>query len=199
MLTADRDAQAPIVGREPELATVRAVVSARRRRARADRRPGHRQDDAVGGRARARARARLARARRAPERGRDAAAVRGADRPLRRRSSRARWPRCPRRSAPRWRSRCCGAEPAAAPPEPGAIALGFLNTLRALADDGPLLMAIDDVQWLDAASGRRARVRGAAAGARAGRRSCSPAARAARARSSSRSSGAAWSASRSAR
>jgi DNA-binding CsgD family transcriptional regulator len=44
------------------------------------------------------------------------------------------------------------AEPAGAPPEPHAIALGLLNTLRALAADGPLLVAIDDVQWLDAPS-----------------------------------------------
>jgi DNA-binding CsgD family transcriptional regulator len=43
-------------------------------------------------------------------------------------------------------------DPGAVPPEPGAIALGFLNTLRTLAEDGPLLLAIDDVPWLDAAS-----------------------------------------------
>jgi DNA-binding CsgD family transcriptional regulator len=43
-------------------------------------------------------------------------------------------------------------DPGAVPPEPGAIALGFLNTLRKLAEDGPLLLAIDDVPWLDAAS-----------------------------------------------
>ena len=41
------------------------------------------------------------------------------------------------------------AEPGGAPPEPHAIALGFLNALRALARGGPLLVAIDDVQWLD--------------------------------------------------
>ena len=35
------------------------------------------------------------------------------------------------------------------PPETGAIALGFLNALRALAVRGPLLVAVDDVQWLD--------------------------------------------------
>ena len=35
------------------------------------------------------------------------------------------------------------------PPETGAIALGFLNALRALAARGPLLVAVDDVQWLD--------------------------------------------------
>jgi DNA-binding NarL/FixJ family response regulator len=41
------------------------------------------------------------------------------------------------------------AEPAAVAPEPRAIALGLLNALRALAANGPLLVAIDDVQWLD--------------------------------------------------
>ncbi|HZQ64694.1 MAG TPA: AAA family ATPase [Gaiellaceae bacterium] len=44
------------------------------------------------------------------------------------------------------------AEPGRAPPEARAIALGFLNTLRALAAERPLLVAIDDVQWLDRAS-----------------------------------------------
>lgn len=41
------------------------------------------------------------------------------------------------------------AEPMAAPPQAPAIAVGFLNALRALAADGPLLVAVDDVQWLD--------------------------------------------------
>jgi DNA-binding CsgD family transcriptional regulator len=44
------------------------------------------------------------------------------------------------------------AEPARVPPEPGAIALGLCNALRALAGAGPVLIAIDDVQWLDAPS-----------------------------------------------
>jgi DNA-binding CsgD family transcriptional regulator len=44
------------------------------------------------------------------------------------------------------------ADPTDVPPEPQAIALGLLNVLRTLAADGPLLVAIDDVQWLDAAS-----------------------------------------------
>jgi DNA-binding CsgD family transcriptional regulator len=44
------------------------------------------------------------------------------------------------------------AEPAGAAPESGAIALGFLNALRALAVREPLLVAIDDVQWLDSQS-----------------------------------------------
>jgi DNA-binding NarL/FixJ family response regulator len=41
------------------------------------------------------------------------------------------------------------AQPTAVPPEPHAIALGMLNALRALAAGAPVLVAIDDVQWLD--------------------------------------------------
>ncbi len=40
-------------------------------------------------------------------------------------------------------------EPDGAPPEPRAIPAGFLSALRALA---PVLVAVDDVQWLDAPS-----------------------------------------------
>ena len=43
-------------------------------------------------------------------------------------------------------------EPSAVAPEPRAIALGLLNALRAQAAHGPLLVAIDDVQWLDRSS-----------------------------------------------
>ena len=39
-------------------------------------------------------------------------------------------------------------------PEPHAIWLGLLNALRALATAGPLLIAIDGVQWLDPPSAR---------------------------------------------
>lgn len=45
------------------------------------------------------------------------------------------------------------AEPSGAPPEARAIQLGFLNALRVLAADRPLLVAIDDVPWLDGPSG----------------------------------------------
>lgn len=44
------------------------------------------------------------------------------------------------------------AKPDTAPPEPHAIALGFLNLLRALAREGPLVVAVDDIQWLDSPS-----------------------------------------------
>lgn len=43
-------------------------------------------------------------------------------------------------------------EPAGRPPELHAIGLGVLNGLRALAARAPVLIAIDDVQWLDPAS-----------------------------------------------
>ena len=38
------------------------------------------------------------------------------------------------------------------PPDPHAIGLALLNVLRALADERPIVVAIDDVQWLDPAS-----------------------------------------------
>src|SRR5207245_1874150 len=43
-------------------------------------------------------------------------------------------------------------EPDDRAPESRAIALGFLNALRALAAREPLLIALDDIQWLDAPS-----------------------------------------------
>lgn len=44
------------------------------------------------------------------------------------------------------------AEPGDAPPGPRPIATGLLGVLRVLAAGEPLLVAIDDVQWLDRAS-----------------------------------------------
>jgi DNA-binding CsgD family transcriptional regulator len=44
------------------------------------------------------------------------------------------------------------AEPTRQPPEPRAIGLGFLNALSTLALSEPVLVAVDDVQWLDPAS-----------------------------------------------
>lgn len=41
---------------------------------------------------------------------------------------------------------------AAEPPDQQSVALGLLAMLRRLADGGPLVVAIDDVQWLDATS-----------------------------------------------
>ena len=37
-------------------------------------------------------------------------------------------------------------------PDPHAIGVAVLNALRALADESPVVVAVDDVQWLDAAS-----------------------------------------------
>lgn len=44
------------------------------------------------------------------------------------------------------------AEPHGTAPEPLAISSGFLNLLRAAAEAEPMLVAIDDVQWLDPSS-----------------------------------------------
>ena len=63
-----------------------------------------------------------------------------------------RWPACRPPSCARSRWRSCAPQPAAAPAEPRAIGLAVLNALRTLAVEEPLLVAIDDIQWLDAAS-----------------------------------------------
>jgi DNA-binding CsgD family transcriptional regulator len=44
------------------------------------------------------------------------------------------------------------AEATAAPSDPRAVAVGVLSALRALAARGPVLVAIDDIPWLDGAS-----------------------------------------------
>jgi DNA-binding CsgD family transcriptional regulator len=44
------------------------------------------------------------------------------------------------------------AEPEGAPPEPLAIAAGLLAALRVAAGAGPVLVAVDDLPWLDGAS-----------------------------------------------
>src|SRR6516225_4621956 len=44
------------------------------------------------------------------------------------------------------------AEPAGAPPDPLAIAAGLLGALRVAAGAGPVLVAVDDLPWLDGAS-----------------------------------------------
>jgi DNA-binding CsgD family transcriptional regulator/tetratricopeptide (TPR) repeat protein len=43
-------------------------------------------------------------------------------------------------------------EPAGSPTEPATTAVAFLGTLRALAREGRVLVAVDDVQWVDRAS-----------------------------------------------
>ena len=44
------------------------------------------------------------------------------------------------------------AEPEAAPTQPRAVAAGFLGVLRELARERPVLVALDDVHWLDTSS-----------------------------------------------
>ena len=39
-----------------------------------------------------------------------------------------------------------------APTDPRTVAAGFLSVVNALADESPLLLAIDDLQWLDVSS-----------------------------------------------
>ena len=43
-------------------------------------------------------------------------------------------------------------EPQGGAPDPRAVAVAFLNALRGLARAGPVLVAVDDVQWLDSPS-----------------------------------------------
>lgn len=43
-------------------------------------------------------------------------------------------------------------DPVGAPPDPRAIGVAFVGAVRALAETGPTVVAVDDVQWLDAAS-----------------------------------------------
>ncbi len=51
------------------------------------------------------------------------------------------------------------AEPGDERPDVHAIGLAVLDALRQLAYGGPVVIALDDVQWLDAASARRPRNR----------------------------------------
>jgi predicted ATPase len=44
------------------------------------------------------------------------------------------------------------AEPGEGSPDPLAIGLAVHDLLRVLAQQGPVLVAVDDVQWLDPAS-----------------------------------------------
>ena len=52
----------------------------------------------------------------------------------------------------RWRSTLLREEPDASAPDPGAIGVSLLTALRALAARRPVLVAIDDIQWLDPGS-----------------------------------------------
>lgn len=74
------------------------------------------------------------------------------------RSSRRRWRRCLGRSSARWRLRCCARTPVTRHRIGSPSRLGSRPTLRILADEQPLLVAVDDVPWLRAASRRAANV-----------------------------------------
>ena len=87
------------------------------------------------------------------QRGGGAAVLRGPDRSARRCRSPAGSRALPAPQLARWRWRSCARTPDGEPPDRGAISFGFRNALRALAADGPLLVAVDDLQWLDAPSG----------------------------------------------
>ena len=41
------------------------------------------------------------------------------------------------------------AEPEGPNPDPRAVAVACLNTLRSLSAEGPVVVAVDDIQWLD--------------------------------------------------
>ena len=82
-----------------------------------------------------------------------------------------------RRAGGRSRSRCCSSSRARRPPDPHAIGLAVLDVLRALAAAGPVLVALDDVQWLDPASAGVAPDRAPAPARRARRRARDAAAR----------------------
>ena len=43
-------------------------------------------------------------------------------------------------------------DPGAEAPNPRAIGLALLDVLRTLAEEGPVLIALDDLQWLDSSS-----------------------------------------------
>src|SRR5215218_10418839 len=43
---------------------------------------------------------------------------------------------------------------AAEPPDPAAVAIGFRSLLMRIAETAPVVVAVDDVQWLDAATAR---------------------------------------------
>jgi len=45
-------------------------------------------------------------------------------------------------------------DPAGSPPEPRAVAVAFLAVIRHLSASGPVVLAVDDLQWLDVPSAR---------------------------------------------
>ena len=70
------------------------------------------------------------------------------------------WSRCPTRRSPicrcpqrkALRVALLREEPEGPNPDPRAVAVACLNTLRSLSADGHVVIAVDDIQWLDPAS-----------------------------------------------
>lgn len=46
------------------------------------------------------------------------------------------------------------ADPVGSPPEQRAVCVAFLSVIRHLSESGPVVLAIDDLQWLDDPSAR---------------------------------------------
>ena len=146
---------AVVVGRDAELAVAprfRRGDLRRASRARARGRGGHGEDDALAGgvarpRSAGRPRARRRGRPRARRRSRFRVSATCSTRFSTRRSS-----HCRPSSASARRVRSCSTRRRARRPNAHAVGVALLSALRGLAAERPVLVAIDDSQWLDAAS-----------------------------------------------
>ena len=77
------------------------------------------------------------------------AGIRVAGRPVDRRGTGHVGSICLSLSGSRWTGCCCGEQAADAVTDRRAVAAAFLSVVDRLADDGRVLLAIDDLQWLD--------------------------------------------------
>ena len=162
-----------IVGRDDEVAALHAFVAGRARRCRGPAAIVLEGEAGIGkstlwlAGVDAARRARAARAHRAARGGRAGTRPRGARRPARRMPP----PRCcrssRRRAGGRSRRRSCSTADDGRAADPRALAVAVHDALLALAERGALVIAIDDVQWLDPASANALVVRAAAARPRA--------------------------------
>ena len=144
-----------VVGRDAELAVAAGLRRRDLRRsgcARARGRGGHGEDDALAARGRERRGGRAPRASGRARRERDRAQLLRASAICSTRCSTRRSRRCRRVSGARSSRALVLEDDEGPPPDPHAVGVALLNALRALAEAGPLLVAVDDVQWLDAAS-----------------------------------------------
>ena len=148
-------AETEVVGREAELQALAGFLdrsSALPGRLPVGRRGRHRQDDAVAPRHRARLGTLVPRALVQPFRVGDPALLRRARRPARGCPRGGSYPAAGTSAARSSRLRCCSRYPDGPPPDQLAVARAFLGALRALAHDGDVALAVDDVQWLDPSS-----------------------------------------------